>query len=335
MSKFFYVKLAFSNIKKNARIYVPYMLTCMGTIMMYYIIRGLALNQSMRDIRGGNEVQMIMGFGSWIIGIFAVIFLFYTNSFLIKRRKKEFGLYNILGMEKRHLGRVVFWESVDTFLISMAAGVGFGVLFSELVYLCVERALEFEMSLKFEIVPRAIAEAAILFGIIFVINLLNTLRQIHLANPVELLKGGNVGEKEPKTRWILTSVGFLFLGVGYYMAATVENPIDAMLFFFLAVILVVIATYCLFTAGSIAILKFMRKRKNFYYKRNHFISVSGMMYRMKQNAAGLASICVLSTGVLILISTTVCMYLGTEDAIRVRYPRNIYFDMHVDRKSVV
>ena len=146
MSKFFYVKLAFSNIKKNARIYVPYMLTCMGTIMMYYIIRGLALNQSMRDIRGGNEVQMIMGFGSWIIGIFAVIFLFYTNSFLIKRRKKEFGLYNILGMEKRHLGRVVFWESVDTFLISMAAGVGFGVLFSELVYLCVERALEFEMS---------------------------------------------------------------------------------------------------------------------------------------------------------------------------------------------
>lgn len=190
MSKFFYVKLAFSNIKKNARIYVPYMLTCMGTIMMYYIIRGLALNQSMRDIRGGNEVQMIMGFGSWIIGIFAVIFLFYTNSFLIKRRKKEFGLYNILGMEKRHLGRVVFWESVDTFLISMAAGVGFGVLFSELVYLCVERALEFEMPLKFEIVPRAIVEAAILFGIIFVINLLNTLRQIHLANPVELLKGG-------------------------------------------------------------------------------------------------------------------------------------------------
>ena len=294
MSKFFYVKLAFSNIKKNARIYVPYMLTCMGTIMMYYIIRGLALNQSMRDIRGGNEVQMIMGFGSWIIGIFAVIFLFYTNSFLIKRRKKEFGLYNILGMEKRHLGRVVFWESVDTFLISMAAGVGFGVLFSELVYLCVERALEFEMSLKFEIVPRAIAEAAILFGIIFVINLLNTLRQIHLANPVELLKGGNVGEKEPKTRWILTSVGFLF-----------------------------------------AILKFMRKRKNFYYKRNHFISVSGMMYRMKQNAAGLASICVLSTGVLILISTTVCMYLGTEDAIRVRYPRNIYFDMHVSSKEVM
>lgn len=335
MSKFFYVKLAFSNIKKNARIYVPYMLTCMGTIMMYYIIRGLALNQSMTAIRGGDEVQMIMGFGSWIIGIFAVIFLFYTNSFLIKRRKKEFGLYNILGMEKRHLGRVVFWESVDTFLISMAAGVGFGIIFSELVYLGVERALEFEMPLKFEIVPRAIAEAAILFGAIFIINLLNTLRQIHLANPVELLKGGNVGEKEPKTRWILTIVGFVFLGAGYYLAATVENPIDAMVFFFLAVILVVIATYCLFTAGSIAILKFMRKRKRFYYKRNHFISVSGMMYRMKQNAAGLASICVLSTGVLILISTTVCMYLGTEDSIRVRYPRNVYFDMRASSQEIM
>ena len=327
MNNFFYEKLALNNMKKNAQTYIPYLLTCMGTIMMYYIIRGLSMNESMNNMRGGGSIQSIMNFGSWIIGIFAVIFLFYTNSFLIKRRKKEFGLYNILGMEKRHLGRVVLWESIFAFLLSMAMGLGFGVLFSKLVYLGVERVLRLSMALKFEVAPRAMAEAMVLFGVIFAVNLLNTLRQIHMANPVELLKGGNVGEKEPKTKWVMTVAGFVFLGIGYYMAATVEDPVDALELFFLAVILVIIATYLLFTAGSIAILKLMRRKKRFYYQTNHFITVSGMMYRMKQNAAGLASICVLSTGVLILISTTVCVYLGTEDSLRVRYPRNVCFDM--------
>ena len=326
-TKIFYAKLAFENIRKNAQTYIPYLLACMGTIMMYYIIRGLSMNQSMLNIRGGEQMRSLMDFGSWIIGIFAVIFLFYTNSFLIKRRKKEFGLYNILGMEKRHLGRVVLWESIYAFLVSMIVGLGFGVLFSELVFLAVERVLKFEMALRFEVVPRAMVEAVGLVGIIFMINLLNTLRQIHLAKPVELLRGGNVGEKEPKTRWLLALLGFVTLGIGYYMAAVIEEPIEALAFFFVAVILVIIATYCLFTAGSIAVLKLLRRNKKFYYQPNHFISISGMMYRMKQNAAGLASICVLSTGVLILISTTVCLYLGTEDSIRVRYPRNIYFDM--------
>lgn len=326
-TKIFYAKLAFQNIKKNKQTYIPYLLACMGTIMMYYIIRGLSMNQSMLSMRGGEQIRSLMDFGSWIIGIFAVIFLFYTNSFLIKRRKKEFGLYNILGMEKRHLGRVVLWESIYAFLASMTVGLGFGVLFSELVFLAVERALKLEMPLQFEVTPQAMAEALLLFGIIFAINLLNTLRQIHLANPVELLRGGNVGEKEPKTRWVIALLGFVTLGIGYYMAAMIENPVEALMFFFVAVILVIVATYCLFTAGSIAILKLMRRNKKFYYQPDHFISISGMMYRMKQNAAGLASICVLSTGVLILISTTICLYLGTEDAIRVRYPRNIYFNI--------
>lgn len=323
----FYAKLAFQNIKKNAQTYISYLLACMGTIMMYYIIRGLSMNESMLAMRGGEQIRSLMDFGSWIIGIFAVILLFYTNSFLIKRRKKEFGLYNILGMEKRHLGRVVLWESVYVFLISMAVGLGFGVLFSELVFLAVEKVLQLEMPLRFEVVPRAMGEAAILFGVIFTINLLNTLRQIHLSNPVELLRGGNVGEKEPKTRWVIALLGFVTLGIGYYMAAMIEDPVEALAFFFVAVILVIVATYCLFTAGSIAVLKLLRRNKKFYYQPNHFISISGMMYRMKQNAAGLASICVLSTGVLILISTTICLYLGTEDAIRVRYPRNIYFNI--------
>jgi len=326
-TKVFYAKLAFENIKKNAQTYIPYLLTCMGTVMMYYIIRGISMNPSLLQIRGGEVMQSMMDFGSWIIGIFAIIFLFYTNSFLVKRRKKEFGLYNILGMEKRHLARVVLWEGIYSFAVSMAAGLGFGVLFSKLVFLGVERILKLTMTLKFEAAPKAMAEAVLLFGIIFLVNLLNTLRQIHLAKPVELLRGGNVGEKEPKTRWLIALLGFVTLGIGYYMAATVEDPVEALVLFFVAVILVIIATYCLFTAGSIAILKIMRRNKRFYYKANHFISVSGMMYRMKQNAAGLASICVLSTGVLILISTTICLYIGTEDALRIRYPRNIYVDI--------
>lgn len=326
-TKVFYAKLAFENIKKNAQTYIPYLLTCVGTIMMYYIIRGLSMNPSLTRIQGGEAMQSMMDFGSWIIGIFAVIFLFYTNSFLVKRRKKEFGLYNILGMEKRHLARVVLWEGIYSFAVSMAAGLGFGVLFSKLVFLGVERILKLTMTLKFVAAPKAMAEAVILFGVIFLVNLLNMLRQIHLAKPVELLRGGNVGEKEPKTRWLIALLGFVTLGIGYYMAATVVDPVEALVLFFVAVVLVIIATYCLFTAGSIAVLKLMRKNKRFYYKANHFISVSGMMYRMKQNAAGLASICVLSTGVLILISTTICLYIGTEDSIRVRYPRNIYVEI--------
>lgn len=326
-TKIFYAKLAFQNMKKNAQTYIPYLLTCIGTIMMYYIVRGLSMNQSLKEMRGGEQMCGMMDFGGWIIAVFAVIFLFYTNSFLIKRRKKEFGLYNILGMEKRHLGRVVLWESIYSFLVSMAAGLAAGVLFSELVFLAVERVLRLDIPLRFEVAPRAMAESAVLFGVIFLINLLNTLRQIHLSKPVELLQGGNVGEKEPKTRWLIALLGAVTLGIGYYLAATIENPVDALVFFFVAVILVIIGTYCLFTAGSIAILKLLRRNKKFYYQPNHFISVSGMMYRMKQNAAGLASICVLSTGVLILVSTTICLYMGTEDTIRVRYPRNVYVDI--------
>ncbi len=332
MSRFFYGKLAISNIKKNTRSYVPYILTCVGTIMMYYIIRGLSLNSHLSEVYGGQQIGFTLGLGCWVIGIFAVIFLFYTNSFLIKRRKKEFGIYNILGMEKHHLARVVMWESIDTFLISMTAGVAGGVLFSKLAYLGIGKLLRFT-KLEFEITPKAMLEALFLFGAIYLVNLVNTLWQIYRANLVELLKGGNVGEKEPKTRWIMAIAGCILLGAGYYLAITVNNPVDAVILFLIAVILVILATYLLFTAGSIAILKLMRKNKKFYYQANHFISVSGMMYRMKQNAAGLASICVLSTGVLILLSTTVCMYLGTEDALRIQHPRNLSINIPMEQEG--
>ncbi|MDD3279111.1 MAG: ABC transporter permease [Lachnospiraceae bacterium] len=323
MRRFFYAKLAWSNIRKNARMYIPYMLTFAGTVMMYEIMQALSMNKSMLTVSGGASAQMVMNLGSWVIAIFAVVFLFYTNSFLIKRRKKEFGLFNILGMEKRHLAKMVLWESIYSYVGSMAAGLLGGILLSRLAYLAVERILQINIFMKYEMPPKAIWATIPLFGIIALINLANTLFQIRLSKPVELLKGSEVGEKEPKTKWILTLIGVICLGIGYYLAATVENPVTALMLFFVAVILVIVGTYALFTAGSIAILKMMRRSKKFYYKPNHFISVSGMMYRMKQNAAGLASICVLSTGVLILISSTICLYLGTEDTIRIQNPRNI------------
>ncbi len=326
MSKTFYARLAARNMKTNARIYIPYILTCIGTIMMYYIIGSLSVNTSVEQLHGGTALVSILGFGSWIIAIFAVIFLFYTNSFLIKRRKKEFGLYNILGMEKRHLGRTMLWESFYTFLISIACGLSLGILLTELACLCFEKILH-TSGIVFQVTPVIMGRAALLFGGIFLLNFLNALRQVHTANAVELLKGGNMGEREPRTRWLLAVLGVGCLVAGYYMAAAIENPIDAMAMFFVAVILVVIATYCLFTAGSIAVLKLLRKNKKFYYQRNHFISVSGMIYRMKQNAAGLASICVLSCGVLILVATTTCMYIGTEDSLTNRYPREFYMEL--------
>lgn len=323
MSKFFYPKLAASNIKKHARLYVPYLITCIGTVMMYYIITALSRNESLAASYGGPQVQAFLEFGCWIIGIFAVIFLFYTNGFLIKQRKKEFGLFNILGMEKRHISRIILIETLYTAAVSLILGLVFGILFSRLVELFLYQVLHFDVAMGIEIVPSAIGSTLLLFGVIFFLILLNSLRQIHLSDPIQLLRGGNVGEKEPKAKWLLALIGFLCLGGGYYISLTTQSPMEAVFLFFVAIVLVMIGTYCLFTAGSIAVLKLLKKKKGFYYRTKHFIGISGMMYRMKQNAVGLANICILCTGVLIMLSTTFSLYTGMEDLIRNRYPRDV------------
>lgn len=323
MSKLFYPKLAASNMKKHARLYVPYLLTCIGTVMMYYIITALSRNKSLEEAYGGPQVQIFLGFGCWVIGIFAVIFLFYTNGFLIKQRKKEFGLFNILGMEKRHISKIIFIETVYTALVSLILGLGAGILFSRLVELALYKLLRFHVKMGIEIVPSAIGSTILLFGAIFFLILLNSLRQIHLSNPIELLRGGNVGEREPKAKWLLALIGFLCLGGGYYISLTTKSPLEAVFLFFVAIVLVMIGTYCLFTSGSIAVLKLLKKNRGFYYQTRHFTSISGMMYRMKQNAVGLANICILSTGVLIMLSTTCSLYTGMEDLVRNRYPRDV------------
>ncbi|WP_163193489.1 ABC transporter permease [Clostridium thermarum] len=323
MSKLFYPKLAVTNIKKNGKTYFPYILTCICTIMMFYIMHFISVNEGLDRMSGGPQLKSILGLGVYVIGLFSVIFLFYTNSFLIKKRKKELGLYNILGMEKKHIARVLFWETVLVAIISMLLGLFWGVVTSKVMFMVLLKILKFEVAMGFAISTQSMIKTVILFGGIFAVILLNNLRQIHLSKPVELLKGGQVGEKEPKTKWLLTLIGIGSLGAGYYIAITVEAPLAALNFFFIAVILVIVGTYALFTAGSIALLKMLRKNKRYYYKTNHFINVSGMIYRMKQNAAGLANICILSTMVLVMVSTTVSLYIGMDDVLRTRYPRDI------------
>lgn len=323
MSKFLYQRLALINIKNNYRTYVPYILTCIGTVMMYFIMYALSVDNGLANMYGGAMTQTLLMLGTWVIAIFAIIFLTYTNSFLMKRRKKEFGLFNILGMEKKHISKIIFYETLFIAVLSLVLGILFGILFSRLSLLLLVKLMNFNVYFGFNISFKAIIAVLGLFGVIFTLILLNNLRQIHVSKPVELLKGGQVGEKEPKTKWLLSIAGFASLGTGYFLAITAKMSTETLITFFIAVILVIIGTFLVFTTGSIMILKILRKNKGYYYKTKHFISVSGMIYRMKQNAAGLANICILSTMVLVMLSSTVSLYLGMEDSIRDKFPRNI------------
>ncbi|MDF2612187.1 MAG: hypothetical protein K0R92_3661, partial [Lachnospiraceae bacterium] len=294
MNKLFYPKLAAMNIKKNYQTYLPYILTGMGTIMMYYILHGLSVNKGLDALPGSGSLKTILELGTFVIAIFSFIFLFYTNSFLIKRRKKEFGLFNILGMEKKHISKIMLFETLYVAGISITAGILGGILLSKLMYLLLIKLLQFKVQMGFEISVSTILTTLLLFCIIYGVTLLNNIRQIHMAKPVELLKGGQVGEKEPKSKWIITLLGLISLSIGYYLAVTTKTPLAALNTFFVAVILVIIGTYCLFTSGSIMLLKLLRKNRKYYYRSKHFISVSSMIYRMKQNAVGLANICILA-----------------------------------------
>ena len=325
MNKGLYGRLALSNLKKNGKIYLPYLLTCIGTVMMFYLMQFLYTNPW---VKTHASLMMVLGMGCVVVGLFAFIFLFYTNSFLMKQRKKEIGLYNILGMEKRHIGKIMAYESIYIGIFGIGIGLLCGVLFSKLMLLLLARLLGFQLGVSFYVATGAVITSVIFFGIIFILTLLYNLHQIRLAKPVELLQGGNIGEKEPKTKWVLAILGIVTLGVGYYMALTTKSPMEALALFFIAVILVIIGTYSIFTAGSIAGLKFLRNRKKYFYKLNHFTSVSGMIYRMKQNAVGLANICILSTMVLVMISTTSSLFIGSEDALRNQNPRDIFVNGH-------
>ncbi len=320
---FFYVKLAASNIRKNSKLYFPYLLACICTVAMFYIMLFVSTNHGLAEMAGADSLIVILRLGSIVIGIFSIILIFYTNGFLMKQRKRELGLYNILGMEKKHIARILLTENFYVTIISLSFGLGAGILFSKLVLMLLLNLVNFPIPFGFQISPSALSATVILFGSIFLLTLLKNLRQVHIAQPIELLHGSNTGEQEPKTKWPLAIVGFICLSAGYAIAIFTKNPLEALSLFFVAVILVIIGTYCLFTAGSITVLKLMRRNKRYYYQPKHFTSVSGMLYRMRQNAVGLANICILSTMVLVMISFTTSLFFGMDDALRNQFPRNI------------
>ena len=323
MNSFFYSKLALSNLKKNAKTYIPYLLTCIITTSMFYIIYSLSINEGLHQIVGGKEIASLLLFGTIIIAIFSTIFLFYTNSFLVKRRKKEFGLFNILGMEKRHISRLVMNESLITLILSLMIGLFVGISLDKVMFLFIGKLLSTDVPLGFSISFSSIKVTCLLFIGIQIFICLNSIRQIHISNPIELLNSSTHGEKEPKSKWILTLLGIIFLGTGYYISITTTNPLSAFGLFFLAVLCVIIGTYLLFIAGSVTVLKLLKKNKHFYYQTNHFISISGMIYRMKQNAVGLANICILATMVLVTLSSTISLWVGIDDLVETRYPQEI------------
>lgn len=323
MKKGFYIKLAWSGIKKNKKLYLPFMLTCIGMVMMLYIISFLADNPTLAAIRGGDTMQTMLSLGRGVVAVFILIFLFYTNSFLIRRRKKEFGLFNILGMGKRNLVQVMSFECLIIYAISVMIGLITGILFSKAAELLMINILTADVDFSFSVGINSIVLVLVWFAVVFLLLLANNLRQIHMANPIELLHSENFGEKPPKARRVLALFGLLILAAAYYIALSIKEPISAMLWFFVAVIMVIIATYILFIAGSVVFCRMLQKNRNYYYKTNHFVSVSSMVYRMKRNGAGLASICILATIVLVMISSTACLYIGKEESLRARYPRNI------------
>nr|WP_288731965.1 ABC transporter permease [uncultured Anaerobutyricum sp.] len=318
MNSKIYGKLAVTNLKNNGKSYVPYILASAFSVMMYYIMDNLYRNRSL--IEKGSPLAIMLSYADVVLLIFSVIFLFYINSFLIKRRKKELGIYNILGMGKGHLAKMLFIESVITTAASVIGGILAGILFGKLVYLVLLKILHLKRDIVYMISPVSIGITAAIFSSIFFVIFLYNLVQMKLSNPIELLRGGNTGEREPKTKWLMTIIGIACLAGGYYISLTTKEPLQALGQFFIAVLLVVVGTYALFMAGSIAFLKMLRNRKSYYYKTRHFTAVSGMIYRMKQNAVGLANICILSTMVLVMVSMTVSLYGGMNDVITTRFP---------------
>lgn len=328
-----YLKLAVSNLKKNRRIYFPYILVDGLTIGMYYVLKSIRSMMLKYETVQGSNSDMLLDFCTIVAVMMAFIILFYVNSFVVRQRKKEIGLYCILGMEKRHLSVMMFWEVMITALTGLAGGILSGALLSQLVFLVFLTILHIPSDLQFEIPLDAVGNTCLVFGIlylaIFGYNLLSVMR----TNPITFLQGAKEGEKEPKARIIPAILGAVSLAAGYALAIGAQGAYDTLKIFLPAVLLVIAATYLLFLAGSITFLKWMKKRENLYYRPKNFITISGMIYRMKQNAAGLATICILSTAVIVSISTSMSLYLGEEDILKQQFPRDYMASCFIENQG--
>ena len=328
-----YPRRAATNLKKNRRFYLPYLLACIVIVALFCIILTLASDPYLGQMQHGGSVSQMLGFGVLIMALFSAIILFYTNSTFTKQREREFAIYNILGMEKRHISYVLFWESLYTAAMALFFGLVAAGVFSKLLQLVLVRLIGGEATFGLNISLMSIGYTAVFFGALFLLLLLNTIRIIHLSNPVQLLRAGSEGEREPRSKWILALLGAVCLAAGYIISLRTNAALYAIQYFFPAVILVIIGTYLTFIALSIVVLKALRKNRRYYYKTSHFATVSGLIYRMSRNAAGLASICILSTMVLVTVSTTVSLYKGVDAYAAVRWPQDMTLTLMTDKQT--
>ena len=332
-----YPRLALQNIRSSRKFYLPYILALLGDVAAIYIMSALVNDPGVENITPGHPngylyVEMFMTIGMFVAFFFSAIFVLYINGFLMKQRNKELGLYNILGMGKRHIAMVLVFETLYIGILGIGGGFAVGVLLHKLVSLIIHKVMGMPVPFGFYISWSGMAQTASLFAVLLLVTLVRNLFKVRSSKPIELLHGGSMGEREPKTRWLLTLLGIVSLGGGYYIAVKTRTGVEAIMWYFVAVFLVIIGTYCLFTAVTIFVLKALRRSKSFYYQTSHFIGISGMLHRMKQNAVGLASICILSTMVLVTISTTIAMNIGLEDSLNEMFPYDIEFIQDLERQ---
>ncbi|WP_295582612.1 FtsX-like permease family protein [uncultured Oscillibacter sp.] len=319
----FFPRLALVNLVRGRRFYGPYLLTCGALAAMYYVLRFLIWNDVVDSVYQAPYLRAMLGLGCGVVAAFSGVILLYANGFVMKRRQRELGLYQVLGLEKRHIAATLLWETLLCAGVSLLGGLAAGVALSRGLLALLLALVRIPVDFPFSVSLRAMGESAGLMAVLFLLALGVNLLAVGRSQPVELLQSVSAGQREPRTKKLLAAVGVLTLGAGYALAVTTQNPVDALALFFLAVVLVMIGTYCLFTAGSVAVLKRLRADRRFYYQTRHFTAVSGLLYRMKQNAVGLANICILSSMVLVTVSATLCLYLGIEDALAARIAEGI------------
>lgn len=320
----FYFRLAYSNIKKNLRLYIPNIMAGAGIISVFFIMVSILFDPNLLKGRGRTYLPTIMQLGSVVTGLLGVLMIFYTDSFIMKQRKREFGLYNVLGMNKKNIGHVLFFEKVISSVISIFSGIALGLVLYKLCVLFICNIFKIETIMGFYVSIEAVIITLIFFVAVYLITYIFNRMQIHFLKPVEMLHAVNMGEREPKIKFLILLLGLASMGCGYYIALTTNSPLKALNSLFIAILLVIIGTYFLFMAGTITVLKILKAKKSYYYHPEHMMAVSGLLYRMKQNAAGLASICIMSTAVLVMLSTTVSLYAGIGDSIKTHYQHDIY-----------
>ncbi len=325
MSRGLYRKLAYTGIRKNWQIYFPYLLAGAAMVMMFYIVAFLEDSRMVNQLRGGMAITSLLLCGEWMVGLFSVPFLFYTSSSLLKKRKKELGLYNILGMNKGDIRKVLFWETVITSGLAVFSGLFLGIALSKAAELGLVNIMGEETDFHIYVEWKVVLTTILLYGAVYFLIFLYSMRQVRRNNPVELLKSASVGERPPKSRWAMAVAGAVITGAAYGLALQVKDLRTGIQQCLVIVALIVAGTYLLFVAGSVFLCRALQRNKRYYYQTSHFVTVSSLTFRMKRNGAGLASICIFATAILVILAGTMGFYAGVDNIVEHRYA----YDMSV------